>query len=891
MGQSAISAWVGRSVRLILAGLVMFLLASAGIELTRESDRIASVWLANGAVLAVIICARRREWPSLGLFALAGNIAANLAVGDTLLHAALLSLCNLIEIGLMLALLGPGFGRRLFDNPQSIFRFALFAGVAPIVSGGLAAVILAPALDGATARLFGQWYLADALGLLMVTPLVLAWTQRWTLPSNPRSILEPAALMLATVALSTIIFSSSNPRLFLLSPILLLAGFRLQILGAATVAVLAAALATGFTAFGMGPIAAAGSTPDAQILLLQAYFAVALLLTIPVSAINRERDRLEGALTASERQFRLMAESSPAGILQCQLDGTPRYLNARWTTLTGTTLAELKAHGWIQAVAEQDRGQARILWQQARGQISECSATLHCPIVGRPSGQGEFFITPERDPGGSLVGWVIRLMDVTDRVHAAQALKDSEAQYRLLADNTRDIIMRIALDGTCLFVSAAARQLLGGRPERLVGTPVRESVHRDDWPSVDRVLKALIGGVEEQGARYRQRCADGTYLWVEAVYHLVREAGGGLPVEIVTSVRDVDRRQKADLVEAEAARELRENNRMLTLAEDMAGVGHWRFDCETQLLDVSATAAGIAGMTPASRITSSEALALVVPEDRRMVARALAAVYAGRPCRNCQVRIVRADGSERILDIAIQSEKRTVNGPVSGIFGVIHDISRKVEDDRQLVIALAEARQAADAKSRFLATMSHEIRTPMTGVLGMIDLLSEDSSKEDRASFLTTLKQSATLLMAVLDDVLDFSKMEHGQIEIKQSDFDFEALSQSTLDLFFNAASHKGLLISLALDPGSSPFVQGDPIRIQQVMSNLINNAIKFTDAGSIVIRVKARPDGGSRQMWRVEVRDTGIGIAPEQAATLFDPFTQADQGHGRRFGGTGLGL
>ena len=238
-----------------------------------------------------------------------------------------------------------------------------------------------------------------------------------------------------------------------------------------------------------------------------------------------------------------------------------------------------------------------------------------------------------------------------------------------------------------------------------------------------------------------------------------------------------------------------------------------------------------------------------------------------------------------------RSERRSANEPVSGIFGVVHDISRKVADERKLIEALGKAREAADAKSNFLATMSHEIRTPMTGVLGMIDLLRENPSEEERVSFLATLKQSASLLMAVLDDVLDFSKMEHGRIEIKPCDFDFEALAQSTLDLFFNAASQKGLLISLALDPGSSPFVHGDPVRIQQVMSNLINNAIKFTDTGSVTVRVKARPAAGNGQLWRIEVRDTGIGIAEDQAALLFDPFTQAEQGTGRRFGGTGLGL
>ena len=865
MASNAGNLWWARAGRLTLAALLMFLLASAGIELTRLSDRIASVWLANGAVLAVMIHGGRREWPMLGLVALAGNFAANLVAGDALLNAMVLSLCNLLEIAAMLALMGTNFATRPFENPQSIFRFALYAGSAPIISGALASLFLSPSFDWGTAKLFSQWYLADALGLLMVTPLVLAWSQRWTRPSSPRALLEPTALLFATAGLSWVVCADSSPRLFLLCPILLLAGFRLRIPAATTVAVLAAACAIGFTALGRGPIAAASETADGQILLLQAFFAVALLLTIPVSAINRERDRLERALTASERQFRLMAEASPAGILQCRLDGTPRYLNARWTALTATGLADLSAHGWVQVVAECDRARAVALWQQARGQVAEHNETFNCPIAGRSSGWGEFFVTPERDPAGDVVGWIVRLMDVTDRVEAAQAIRDSEAQYRLLADNTRDIIMRIGLDGTCRFVSAAARPLLGSQPERLVGTAIRDSIHREDWPGVEHILQTLADGAKDQAARYRQRCADGNYLWVEAVYHLIRDPGSPLPVEIVASIRDVDRRQKADLAEAEATRKLRENNRLLTMAEDMAGVGHWRFDRAAETLDVSATAAAIGGLADTAGLRPAAAMALVVPEDRWPVRRALAAAFAGRPSSNCQVRILRADRSQRILDVAFQSECRS-DGTVSGVFGVIHDISRKVADAQKLIDALAEAREAADTKAKFLATMSHEIRTPMTGVLGMIDLLRTDPSEDERTSFLDTLKQSASLLMAVLDDVLDFSKMEHGGIEIKRCDFDFEALAQSTLDLFFNAASQKGLLISLALDSGVSPFVHGDPVRIQQVLSNLINNAIKFTDTGSIVIRIKARPAAGSRQTWRIEVRDTGIGIAADQA-------------------------
>ncbi len=878
--------------RLAFAALLMFSLATAGIELTRLNDRTASVWLANGALLALMLRCTRREWAWITFVALGGNMAANLTAGDALFNAAALSACNLIEVWIMLALLGRSFDEHSFGGPRSIYRFALCAGVAPIIPAAIAALLLAHSAVSVSAHLFGQWYLADALGLMMITPLALAWSQRWVWRVSLRSTIEPVALILATIILSVVIFSSPAPRLFLLCPILLLAGFRLRIPMAALVAVIAAAMAIGFSALGMGPIAAAApGRPEEQILLLQAYFAVSLFLTIPISAINRERDRLDRALAASERQFRLMAESSPLGILQCDLDGTPLYLNTRWTALTGTTLDELGSLGWIHVVPDADRGRASSLWHEARGNIAERSDVFDCPIIGRTAGKAKIFVTPERDPANAVVGWVVRLMDVTDRELAARALEASESQYRLLADNTRDIIMRIDLEGVYRFVSAAARDLLGVHPDRLVGTPIRDSIHRDDWLAVERVLSALADGADQHSGRFRQRCANGTDLWVEAVYRLVRDPADGSPVEIVASVRDVDRRQKADLAEAEAVRQLRENNRLLTMAEDMAGVGHWRFDRASKTLEVSPTAAAIGGLMSATQISPADALSLIVSQDRRKVLRALAAGLGGRPSTNSQVRIVRWGGCERILDIAIQSERQEIDDRVSGIFGVIHDVSRAVEDERQLMVALAEAREAAYAKSRFLATMSHEIRTPMTGVMGMIDLLRDDPSEEEREHFLATLKESASLLTAVLDDVLDFSTMEHGSIEIKRCDFDFESLAQSTLDLFFNAASQKGLLISLAFDPGASSLVHGDPVRIQQVMSNLINNAIKFTNSGNILVRVNARPAAGERQIWRVEIRDTGVGIAPEQTATLFDPFTQTEEGGERHCGGIGLGL
>ena len=638
-------------------------------------------------------------------------------------------------------------------------------------------------------------------------------------------------------------------------------------------------------------IARAASGAAGPAVLLQACLAMILFLACPIGVIIAERRRLKRKLSANERRLRVFAGASTSAILHCDVDGAPLFLNPRWTELTGASLADILVNGWEAVLPESSRGRATALWQQVRGRVSDDEDCLPYEFASGTTGWMDIHIAPERDEGGAVLGWVVRLTDVSERIVASRELKDSESLYRLLADNGRDIIIRIAMDGTCLFASAAALLILGKSSGALAGTPLRRSIHSDDWPIVAQCLEQLRAGKLSESALYRQRRDDGRYLWVEAAFHLVRDPVTSAPIEIVASMRDIDLRQKAAMIAAEASQKLRERNRLLTMAEEMAGVGHWQFDAPDAALALSSQAAEMAGLRRSSAITPKAAMALVAPADRWQVKRALVAAVQGKPSGNCRVRVVRDDGSDRIIDFAVQAETRNAGGIVSGVFGVVQDISQKVADEQLLVEALGKANEAANARSSFLATMSHEIRTPMTGVIGMIDLLLTNPSEQERDNFLATLKQSATLLMAVLNDVLDFSKMEHGKLEIKNRDFNFETLAQSTLDLFFNAASQKGLLISLALDPGSSPLVHGDPVRIQQVMSNLVSNAIKFTDTGSIQVRVKARPMENMRQIWRVEIRDTGIGVPEAQAASLFEPFTQADLGDGRQFGGTGLGL
>lgn len=203
-----------------------------------------------------------------------------------------------------------------------------------------------------------------------------------------------------------------------------------------------------------------------------------------------------------------------------------------------------------------------------------------------------------------------------------------------------------------------------------------------------------------------------------------------------------------------------------------------------------------------------------------------------------------------------------------------------------------EAIRASNAKSDFLASMSHEIRTPLNSILGMTELMEETNLTEDQKEYIDVLRNSGKALFNIINDILDFSRIEAGKVEIENHPFSLTNVIDETISLFFLRAKHKGIRLESHIAPNLSSSVYGDPIRIQQVLINLLGNAIKFTQEGSISVSVFHEFDlEHHKEILVIEVKDTGMGIPPEKLDKIFESFTQVDSSTTRQFGGTGLGL
>jgi PAS domain S-box-containing protein len=339
-----------------------------------------------------------------------------------------------------------------------------------------------------------------------------------------------------------------------------------------------------------------------------------------------------------------------------------------------------------------------------------------------------------------------------------------------------------------------------------------------------------------------------------------------------------------------AEEKLRDIAERIALAEQSAGFGIWDVDAADGVFTMSAGFAAICGISDGpARLNKQQAENLVHPDDLPAIQAATRKAIATGEMFATEYRVIPKNGSIRWLRTQARLGSAASGHP--RLSGVAIDITKEKEMVRRLELACAEAEAATHAKSEFLANMSHEIRTPMNGIIGTIGLLQDSGVSEEQREHFNTIQSCGELLLQLVNDILDLSKIEAGKLTLERIPFNPKTLMQDAIAVISPTALAKDLKVFQRCDWNLPQAVIGDPLRLRQVLMNLLSNAVKFTKTGSVSVELSALSKGSNSAEVQFTVRDTGIGISPEVQKSIFEPFTQADTSTTRRYGGTGLGL
>ena len=334
---------------------------------------------------------------------------------------------------------------------------------------------------------------------------------------------------------------------------------------------------------------------------------------------------------------------------------------------------------------------------------------------------------------------------------------------------------------------------------------------------------------------------------------------------------------------------LRKTAEILNESQKAAKVGHWEADLIENTLFWSEMTKEIHEVDENFVPTIDIGIQFYDEESKPIIRKALEKCISEGISWDEKLKIITKKGN--LKWVRAKGKAYFENGQITKLSGIFQDITDDVLREMKLIEESKKAELAAKAKEDFLSTMSHEIRTPLNSVIGMSHLLIEENPREDQLSRLKTLKFSAENLLSLINDILDFNKIESGQIELEEIDFNILDLIEGIHSVMSFKAVEKNIKLKRIIDQQINPFLIGDPVRFTQIITNLVSNAIKFTNTGSVKIILELENETDKDVQILVTIKDTGIGIEKEKLSSIFNRFTQAESNTTRRFGGTGLGL
>nr|WP_045784919.1 CHASE domain-containing protein [Chania multitudinisentens] len=613
---------------------------------------------------------------------------------------------------------------------------------------------------------------------------------------------------------------------------------------------------------------------------------LALLLRQQINGRYRA-EMLARNMTADLERLALVAKNTSNAVIITDVNRHIVWVNEGFERITGYSSAEVfgKSPGQLLQSVNTDKQVAA-----AMKAALDAGESFNGEILNRSKSGQEYWIELEIQPRyneqNEPIGFMAIESDISERkatyMRLETALRENNALLSTL--NLHGIISAADSNGLITEVNDAFCNISGYQREELIGQNYRlldSHTHSTDfWQAM---WKNIANGISWR-SEICNKAKDGSLYWVDTTIAPFKNSAGeieryiSIQIDITTS-----KSQQANLIIA---------RNQLIRAADVAELGIWfwnipdkTFSFDERMNEIYTLPAELCNVP----IPQEYWYSLLHPEDRPEVTYAVKMALESENVYRQDFRIV-VDNQIRFIQSSGMVERDENGRPVS-MMGINRDITQQREDENTLRMARQAAEEANSAKSAFLATMSHELRTPMNAILGMMTLLRKTGLNNKQADYAVKSEAAARTLLRLLNDILDFSKIESGKMVLECIPFDIHTMLRDLSVILSSNLKVKNVEVLFDIDPRLPSFVEGDSMRLQQILINLGGNALKFTEQGEVILFIKVVHKESDRVTLHFGVRDSGIGIAPEHQERIFSGFTQAEASITRRFGGSGLGL
>jgi len=872
--------------KLVLLLSVYFILAWGAVRLSDKPDNVAMIWYANAWGSSILASISYRRWLLSFVVLAIASFLANVAAGSQVSQASLFIIANLFEMGLVgFALKKLGVWPIISLNAKTLSRTFFYAVLVPGVLAGIMAACVLPAPPAGRDFTAVSWFVGSVIGAISLLPLMsvvwcdLAESRKLTF-LNIKDILT--AVLAGTITLLAL-KTFGNPFVFI-AGVLVLVALRTSF-GGVGIAILTCSFVVGISIaegyFVLRPVHNVWAELPRMLPIVMAAVP-ALMLSVYVGNNRRQADQLrkrEADLENELEQRHQLFENSSDGILLLNSSFSPVIANSRMERLldySEAELMELKLSDFLPGMDEAEL-------HERLSALSGNSVTFETSIRRRDGTLIQVEISGAHAIWDNRQVWMLASRDITER-------KLNQKRVESLLEFTQKIVQSSPAgvlvydeNGQCILANRSAAAILG-MPQQILAT--QNYHHIEPWRKsslYSLALKALESGRIESDIVHVVS-SSGKDVWLQVYFNRFEEAGTQRLLLLISD--------NTELMQAQAQLEQARHDLSSILNAIPSSIAYW----DRNLINRFTNRAYNEWFQMGEESIKGRHISEVCnPDLYQRIKPRIRQVLNGEP-QTFESSQVMNDGVEHHVIVNYLPDFR--DGKTEGYYVLAHDVTSLKETEQKLRQTLAEAqeayRQAEDAsraKSDFVANMSHEIRTPLNAVLGLTQLMQETTLDDRQRGYLAKINTSSKALLHVLNDILDFAKVEAGRMVLEQSRFRLEDLFENISDLFAASASSRGIELFVELGADVDTEVIGDSLRLGQILNNLVGNAVKFTHEGEVHVKVESTASTADTTRLRFSVRDTGIGLTQDQQMRLFEEFTQADTSTTRKYGGTGLGL